>query len=86
MLALPDEPARQRFVTRCLETFAADDLLPFLKLASERYLTIDEAAALHLARTLAYAGEYLARPEYRALGLLAVGDALRSLGHFVESV
>ncbi|MGN6674786.1 MAG: tetratricopeptide repeat protein, partial [Thermomicrobiales bacterium] len=86
LLALPDETARQRFVAHCLKTFAADDLLPHFKFASERYLTIDEAAALQLAQILAFAGEYLARPEYRALGLLAVGDALRSLGHFVESV
>ncbi|MGN6755120.1 MAG: hypothetical protein ACTHMJ_01895, partial [Thermomicrobiales bacterium] len=71
MLALPDESARRRFIVRCLETFATDELLPHLKDASERHQQSDPHASLLLADILIWTAEHAQTPGHRALGLLA---------------
>jgi CHAT domain-containing protein len=85
LLALPDNPARRRFVARCLGVLAATELLPGLKDASERYQQSDPHASLLLAEILIWAAESAQMPGHRALGLLAKGDALRYLGQFQEA-
>ncbi len=84
--ATDDAPARCAFIVRVLDRFPADAALPPLKDESERYLTIDPHVALRLAETLAFAGGYAGRPEYRALGLMALGDVYKELGRYRESV
>lgn len=86
LLELDDEPARRRFVERCLLLFTVNELLPLLKAESERYLQIDAHIALRLAETLIYAAEAIGQPQHHALGLMAKGDALRILGHYQESL
>ena len=86
LLELDDEPARRRFVERCLALFPADELLPFLKDESERYQNVDPYSSLRLAETLVGAGDVAGRPDHRALVLMAKGDALRCLGRYGESV
>lgn len=83
---LDDESARRDWIAHCLRHIAADDLLPTLKDESGRYLNRDPHVALHLAETLTYAGELVDRPDYRALGMMAMGDAFGVLGLYEESV
>lgn len=86
LLELDDESARQQWIVHCLHHITADELLPFLKDESERNLNIDPHVALRLAGALVSAGEFAKRPAYRALGMMAMGDAFGVLGRYEESV
>lgn len=69
-----------------LARFDHDTLLRGLKDASERQQKIDPHAALRLAGVLVIGGELAARPDHRALGIMARGDALRCLGRYEAAV
>lgn len=86
LIELDDEAARQQWITHCLNHIPADEMLPYLKDESGRYLNIDPHTALRLAEALVSAGEFAKRPEYRALGMMAIGDAFGVLGRYEESV
>lgn len=86
LAALTDGPARRAVVVSALRDLAADTLLPALKDESERYLTIDPYISLWFGEMLVFAGEAAGRATYRALGLMALGDAYKELGRYQESV
>lgn len=86
LVALDDEAARHASIEHALDVIVPDELLPFLKEESERYLNIDPYIARRLAETLAYAGHRANYPYFHALGIMATGDALRVLGQFEQSV
>lgn len=77
--------ARAR-LTHALARFEHDTVLRELKDESERQQKIDPRAALRLAEALVGGGELAGRPEHRALGIMARGDALRCLGRYEEAV
>ncbi|HET8628179.1 MAG TPA: CHAT domain-containing tetratricopeptide repeat protein [Thermomicrobiales bacterium] len=85
LLALPDDPARRRFAERCLDVLPTEDFLRFLKDEAERYQHIDARDSLRVAGLLILAADLAGRPDHRALGLMARGDALRFLGQFEEA-
>ncbi len=64
----------------------AAEWLSQLKDESERYLTIDPRASLRLAESLIVGAELVDRPEHRAIGLLATGDALRALDRCLDAL
>ncbi len=86
LIELDDETARRGFIEQCLHVCDADELLPLLKDESERHLNSTPQVAKRLAEALIFASELIERPDYRALGVMAVGDVCRVLGHFEESV
>jgi len=57
-----------------------------LKIESERQLSHDAREALRLAEALVDEATIAERPDYRALGLMAKGDALRNLGRHREAL
>ena len=57
-----------------------------LKIESERQLTHDAREALRLAEALVDEATVAERADYRALGLMAKGDALRNLGRHREAL
>src|SRR5436190_4400888 len=83
VLALGDGQWRG-FVEQCLDRYAADDLLPAFKAEAERNHGSDGRAALRLGEALIYAAERAGRPDHRALGLIAKGDAHHVLGNYQE--
>ncbi|HEY8885194.1 MAG TPA: hypothetical protein VIO35_07785, partial [Chloroflexota bacterium] len=83
---LEDGDEQHRFLDECLNLIDHEELLRRLKVESERHLNDKPLLALRLAETLLWAGERADRPNHRALGLLAKGDALRCLGQFGEAV
>ena len=62
------------------------DRLGALKIESERQLTHDAREALRLAEVLVDEATLADRADYRALGLMAKGDALRNLGRHREAL
>lgn len=86
LAALDDDAARRAVFVAALPHLGADDFLPSLKDESERYLNVDPHAALRIGLALCVAGEIVARPVFRALGLHAMGDALRLLGRQREAI
>jgi tetratricopeptide (TPR) repeat protein len=62
------------------------DRLGALKIESERQLTHDAREALRLAEALVDQATRADRADYRALGLMAKGDALRNLGRHREAL
>ena len=84
LLASDDETARRR-LGHLLAIYDHDALLACLKDASEEYRSTDAQASLRLAELLIAAAERAGRPDHRALGLMARGDAVRALGRFGEA-
>lgn len=82
LLAAPDDAARRSQLLAALADFPAAALLIHLKTASEHYFTVNARQSLCLADALIVAAELAAQPQHRALGLLARGDALRTLGQY----
>jgi CHAT domain-containing protein len=82
----PSPELEQRILDFSRHATENDELLVFLKAESERYLNVDPAAALQLAEMLIEAAELANRPDHQAIGRLAKGDALRSLGRYREAV
>jgi len=81
-----DGDAARGWIKDCTQHLPVDELLPLLKDESERYLNSDPQVAQRLAEALIAAGEAADRPEYRALGLMAMGDVFGVLGRYEESV
>lgn len=86
LLALDDESVRHRWIERCVAHFPPDEVLPVLKDESEHHLNSNPQMAKRLAEALIFASELIERPEYRALGIMAMGDVHRVLGQFEDSV
>src|SRR5262245_45687805 len=86
VLAVDDDEARRQILGQALRRFPADDLLPYLKVASERYFMINAHAALQLGEVLVEAARMSGRPDHLPFGLMAKADALRSLGRYHDSV
>jgi CHAT domain-containing protein len=57
-----------------------------LKAESDRLLHVDPHKALHVAREIGTLGDQTADRSVRALGDLAVADALRKLGHYRDAL
>jgi CHAT domain-containing protein len=72
-------------VVPAIEPSERATFLTGLKDESERFLTVDPRIALRLAEALITAADQLDRPDHRAFGLMAKGDALRALGRYEES-
>jgi len=86
-IELEDEFARHRWIEECLQRFPVDELLPHLKDVSGRqYLNSDPQIALHLVEALIYAATLTERADYRALGLIGLGDVFGVLGRYEESI
>lgn len=86
-IELEDEFARHRWIEECLQRFPVDELLPHLKDVSGRqYLNSDPQIALHLVEALIYAATLTERADYRALGLIGLGDVFGALGRYEESI
>ncbi len=86
-IELEDEFARHRWVEACIQRFPVDELLPHLKDVSGRqYLNSDPQIALHLVEALIYAATLTERADYRALGLIGLGDVFGALGRYEESI
>jgi CHAT domain-containing protein len=49
-------------------------------------LNIDQHIAMHLAESLVFAAQAAHRPQFEALGIMAMGDVFRVLGDYEESV
>jgi CHAT domain-containing protein/tetratricopeptide (TPR) repeat protein len=81
-----DDGERRQILAAWLGEGTPVDELPRLKDESERQLTLDPRAALRLAESLVAGAELAERPELRALGLLATGDALRALGNCQDAL
>ncbi len=86
LLELDGQTAQRAYLKRCLHRFAADELLPFLKAESERYVNVDYHATMRLAESLVEAADHLGLPYYRALGRLALGEAFRVAGRYEEAL
>lgn len=85
VLAAGDAAARRAALLAALDQHPADPFLDHLKAASERLFTVNAQDSLRLADALIEAAELADRPRHRALGLLARGDALRTLGRYQEA-
>lgn len=86
--ALDDRTERRDVVTRHLaglDPNATDRFLANLKAEAERHLSIDVKVSLRLAEALIRCATLAQRPDHRALGFMAKGDALRVLGRYRES-
>ncbi|MHB8644504.1 MAG: CHAT domain-containing protein [Thermomicrobiales bacterium] len=81
-----DGDAARGWIEECTQRLPVDEFLPLLKDESERHLNSDPRVARRLAEALMFAGEAADRPEYRALGLMAMGDVFGVLGRYEESV
>jgi tetratricopeptide (TPR) repeat protein len=81
-----DADGWRRLLTDYFAVIDAETLLVRLKAESEQELNVDTLVSLRLADTLLVAAELADRPDHRALGLLAKGDALRALHRFREAV
>ncbi len=77
---------RADLLRRALEATPADDLLRGIKAEAERYVNVDPDASLRLAEALLAGAAIAGRPDHRAMGLMAKGDALRCQGKFPQSV
>ena len=85
LLAATDDAARQNILIAALADVPAETLFAHLKAASERYFTVNARQSLCLADALIAAADLAGQPRHRTLGLLARGDALRTLGHYQAS-
>jgi tetratricopeptide (TPR) repeat protein len=83
---LDSEEAWRDFVVGHPNYFEDERLLTWLKAESERFYNVDPHASLLLASGLRLAAELTGRRHHEHLGLLAMGDALRCLGRYQESV
>ncbi len=86
LAATEDETARQELLLAHLRDFDHETLLATLKDESERYRTGAAQGSLRLAEGLVFAAERARRPDHRAMGLMARGDATWALGRFAEGV
>src|SRR5262245_44926901 len=84
LAATGDETARQELLLAHLRDFDHETLLTTLKDESERYRASAAQGSLRLAEGLIFAAERAGRPDHRAMGLMARGDAVRALGRFAE--
>lgn len=86
LLALRDASARTRWIAHCLHALPVDRFLTHLKDVSGLHLNSDPQVAQLLAKALIEAAEIAQRPEYCALGTIAMSDVYGVLGHYEESV
>ncbi|HEX5416093.1 MAG TPA: CHAT domain-containing protein, partial [Chloroflexota bacterium] len=86
--ALDDRTERRDVVRRQLagrDPVTTERFLADLKSEAERYLSVDLKVSLRLAEALIRSATLARRPDHRALGFMAKGDALRVLGRYRES-
>ncbi|HEY3082133.1 MAG TPA: CHAT domain-containing tetratricopeptide repeat protein [Chloroflexota bacterium] len=86
LLEPTDEKERGRRLRAALRAFPAEELLGRLKAESERLRTVDTPAMLRLAEALVQGATLVGAPVHLALGAMAMADALRDLGRYVESI
>src|SRR6266542_4452957 len=82
------EEESRRHLLHALRTLPGPDVesrLASLKEESLRFLSVDPHKALVLAEALIAGAGVVGRPDHRALGLMAKGDAVRVLGRYPES-
>lgn len=85
LAATEDEAARRRLLLDHLDGFDHDTLFTRLKDEAERYRMRDVPSSLRLAEGLIFAAGQVGHARHRAMGLLARGDAIRTLGRFAEA-
>src|SRR5262249_52336482 len=86
LIDVGDDDERRRILDRWIRDAEALDELALLKDESERLLTIDPRASLGLARALVLGANLVGRADLGALGMLAMGDALRALGQCQDAL
>ena len=83
---MEDEVARRDWIEHCLQYIAIDELLPSFKEESVHYLNSDPHIAQRFAEALVMAADLVGRVEFRALGLIAMGDVYGVLGRYEDSI
>src|SRR5688572_25898772 len=85
-LETQEAPLRRALLAEVVARPDVEALLSLLKEESLRYLSVDPHRSLALAEGLIECAALAGRPDHRPLGLMAKGDALRTIGQFPESL